>query len=140
MMNKKKLGIAAAVVVIGTAIGMTGLASSAAHAQSAASISITGMAQGGTAGSPVPDVLVSVTCPAGSQAQVSVTATQGGIYTGRTSLFTCTGNPQNETGATTVLSGTSGFIFAGPVSVGASLWISLDPSQEVGTTATVTYP
>jgi hypothetical protein len=36
--------VAAAVVAIGTAIGMTGLASGTARAQSAASIGITGMA------------------------------------------------------------------------------------------------
>jgi hypothetical protein len=140
MMDKKKLGMAAAVVVIGTAIGITGLAGSAARAQSAASISITGMAQARTAGSPIPDVLVSVTCPADDQAQVSVTAAQGDFYTGRTNLFTCTGNPQNETAATVTLSGTSGFIFAGPVSAGASLWISGEAPLDVGTTATVTYP
>ena len=139
-MDKKKLGVAAAVVVIGTAIGITGLAGSAAHAQSAASISITGMAQGGTAGNPEPEVLVAVTCPVGAQAQVSVTAAQGGFYAGRTNLFTCTGNPQNETAGTVALSGTSGFIFAGPVSAGASLWIANELSQDVGTTATVTYP
>jgi hypothetical protein len=132
--------MAAAVVIIGTAIGMTGLAGSAARAQSATSISITGMAQGGTVGNPSPDVLVSVTCPAGDQAQVSVTASQGGFYAGRTNLFTCTGNPQNETAGTVMLSGASGFIFAGPVSAGASLWIAGELSQDVGTTATVTYP
>ena len=140
MMDMKKLGMAAAVVVIGTAIGVTGLTGSAARAQSAASISITGMAQAGTAGSPIPDVLVSVTCPADDQAQVSVTAAQGDFYTGRTNLFTCTGNPQNETVGTTVLSGSGSFIFAGPVSAGATMWVANEPSAEVGTTADVTYP
>lgn len=139
-MNKKKLGVAAAVVVIGTAIGMIGLVGGTAHAQSAASISITGTAQAGTVGSPEPEVLVSVTCPAGDQAQASVTITQGGFYHGSTNLFTCSGSPQNETADTVAVSGTDGFIFAGPVSVGASLWIGAEPSDEVGTTATVTYP
>jgi hypothetical protein len=140
MMDKKKLGMAAAVAVIGTVIGISALAGTAAHAQSAASITITGMAQGGTVGSPTPEVLVSVTCPAGDQAEVSATATQGGFYTGHTNEFTCTGNPQNQTAGTVALSGTSGFIFAGPVSAGASLWIAGQLSQDVGTTATVTYP
>ena len=110
------------------------------RAQSAASISITGMAQGGTTGNPDPEVLVSVTCPAGAWAIVNGTATQGGFYAGHTNEFTCTGNPQNETVVTFALSGTNGLIFAGPASAGASLLMPLDQSQDVGTTATVTYP
>ena len=142
MMDEKRLSVVVAAVVVatGTAIGITGLAGSAAHAQSSASITITGMAQTGPAGNPEPEVLVSVTCPAGIDAQVFVTATQGTFYHGNTNQFICTGSPQNETAGTTELSGVSGFIFPGPVSAGASLWIANQLAQDVGTTATVTYP
>jgi hypothetical protein len=59
MVSKKKLGmVAAALVAIGTAIGVTALTGGAAHAQSASSIAITGMAQGGTITNPYPEVLV----------------------------------------------------------------------------------
>jgi hypothetical protein len=141
MMDKKKLGtVAAALVAIGTATGATMLAGGAAHAQSSSSITITGMAQGGTVGSPEPEVLVSVTCPSGAQAQLTVTALQGSLFHGTSSEFTCTGNPQNETVGTTVLSGSGSFIFAGPVSAGATMWVANEPSAEVGTTTDVTYP
>ena len=142
MMEKKKISmmVAAAVVATGTAIGIIGLAGGTAHAQSSSSITITGMAQGGTAGSPEPEVLVSFTCPAGDFASVNATAAQGGFFTGHTGgSITCTGNPQNETIALTATS-TGGFIFAGPASAGAALDVSGQASLSVGTTATVTYP
>jgi hypothetical protein len=146
-MDKKKLSIvlAAAAVATGAAIGITGLTGGAAHAQSSSSISITGMAQTGPTGNPQPQVLVSVTCPAGSEAEVSATATQGAYFDGQSSEFACTGSPQNEVADVIIIRTTtsddSGFMSAGPVLAGASLWIGGQPfAQYVGTTATVTYP
>lgn len=141
MIGKKRIGLTAlAVATAGTAVAIIAMTVSPAHAQSAASISITGMAQAGTAGSPEPEVLVSVTCPAGAQGQVSVTAAQGGFYAASSSLFTCTGSPQSKAIPTMAISGSTGFIFAGPVSAGAALWIGGMLSQDVGTTAAVVYP
>jgi hypothetical protein len=145
MMNKKKLSmvLAVAVVAAGAAIGMAGLTGGTAHAQSSSSISITGMAQTGSAGNPQPQVLVSVTCPVGNEVEVSATATQGGYFDGSSNLFACTGNPQNEYvyvyRINTTYTTDSAFMSPGPVSVGASLFGGL-PSAWVGTTATVTYP
>jgi hypothetical protein len=139
MMNKKKLAMVAALVAIGAAIGATALTEGAAHAQSSSSVTITGMAQGGTTGSPEPEVLVSVTCPSGAGAEVTVTALQGSLFHG-TDSFTCTGNPQNETVPASLVSGMGAFIFAGPVSAGATLWVANEPADWVGTTASVTYP
>jgi len=141
MMEKKKLSmiVAAAVVATGTAIGIAGLTGGTAHAQSSSSITITGMAQGGTAGNPEPEVLVSITCPAGDFAEVNATATQGGFFAGHSSSITCTGNPQNETLFVVASASQGGFIFAGPVLAGAALDVG-GPSLSVGTTATVTYP
>jgi hypothetical protein len=141
MMNKKLSVMAAtAVVATGTAIGIIGLAGSTAHAQSPSSITITGMAQGGTAGNPEPEVLVSVTCPAGDFASVYATATQGGFFTGHSASITCTGNAQNETIPVVASASTGGFIFAGPASAGAAMDVAGTASESVGTTATVTYP
>ena len=141
-MEKKKLSmmVAATLVATGTAIGITGLAGSTAHAQSPSSITITGMAQGGTAGNPQPEVLVSITCPAGDFASVNATATQGGFFAGHSSSITCTGNPQNETISVVAAANTGGFIFAGPVSAGAAVDVAGAASLSVGTTATVTCP
>lgn len=142
MMEKKKLAMmaAAAVVATGTAIGIIGLTGSTAHAQSSSTITITGMAQGGTAGNPQPEVLVSITCPAGDFAQVNATATQGGFFSGHSSSINCTGNPQNETIFVVAPVSTGGFIFAGPASAGAAMDVAGSASLSVGTTATVTYP
>ena len=142
MVEKKKLSVmvAAAVVAAGTAIGIIGLAGGTAHAQSSSSITITGMAQGGTNGNPQPEVLVSVTCPAGDFAEVNATAMQGGFFTGHSSPITCTGNPQNETISVVAVANTGGFIFAGPASAGAAMDVGGLASLSVGTTATVTYP
>lgn len=141
MMEKKKLAmmVATAVVATGTAIGIIGLTGSTAHAQSSSSITITGMAQGGTVGNPQPEVLVSITCPAGDFASVNATATQGGFFAGHSSSIACTGNPQNET-IFVVASTAGGFIFAGPASAGAAMDVAGTASLSVGTTATVTYP
>jgi hypothetical protein len=141
-MMKKKLSmmVAAAVVATGTAIGVAGLTGSTAHAQSPSSITITGMAQAGSAGSPEPEVLVSITCPAGDFAEVNATATQGGFFSGHSSEITCTGNPQNETIPVVAPISTGGFIFAGPASAGAALDVAGPASLSVGTTATVSYP
>jgi hypothetical protein len=142
MMEKKKLGmmVAAAVVATGTVIGITALAGGAANAQSSSSITVTGMAQAGTVGSPEPEVLVSITCPAGDLASVNATATQGGFFAGHSDTITCTGNPQDETIGVVAPISTGGFIFAGPASAGAAMDVFLQPSLDVGTTATVTYP
>lgn len=142
MMEKKKLGVmvAATLVATGTAIGIIGLTGSTARAQSSSSITITGMAQGGTAGNPQPEVVVSITCPAGDFASVSATATQGGFFSGHSSSIACTGNPQNETISVVAPISTGGFIFAGSVSAGAAMDVAGLASQSVGTTATVTYP
>jgi hypothetical protein len=143
MMGNKKSGViaAAAAVASGTAIGVTALVGGTAHAQATATISITGLTQAGSSGNPAPDVLVSVTCPAGAEGQVSATVTQGVFYDGRSAEFVCTGSPQNETAEEVAITGSTGFISAGPASAGASLWIGGEPSsQYVGTTATVTYP
>ena len=142
MIVKKKPGmmVAAAVLVTGTAIGITGLAGSPAHAQSPSSITITGMAQGGTAASPQPEVLVSVTCPAGDSASVNATAMQGGFFSGHSGSITCTGNPQSETIPVVAPASTGGFIFAGPASAGAAMNVAGAASLDVGTTAAVTYP
>jgi hypothetical protein len=143
-MDKKKLSIvlAAAAVATGAAIGITGLTGGTAHAQSSSSISITGMAQTGTAGSPVGQVLVSITCPVGNYMELSATATQGGYFDGE-SFIHCTGSPQSEYVDVFILNITnnpdSAYLSPGPVSVGASLSGSLT-SLWVGTTATVTYP
>ena len=142
MMEKKKLSVlvAAAVVAAGTAIGITGLAGSTAHAQPSSSITITGMAQTGTVGSPEAEVLVSITCPAGDFAEVDASATQGGFFAGHSNPFTCTGNPQNETIGVLAVANTGESVFAGPASAGATLTIGGQTSLNVGTTASVTFP
>jgi hypothetical protein len=96
------------------------------------------MAQSGTVSNPEPEVVVSLTCPAGLFASVNVTAMQGGFFTGHSSSILCTGNPQNETMA--VGSSAGGFIFAGSVLAGAAVDVGGAASLSVGTTATVTYP
>jgi hypothetical protein len=140
-MNKKKLSmaVAAAAVAMGTAIGVA-VAGGTAHAQSSSSISITGMTQAGPAGNPDPEMVVSVTCPAGAYAEVNVTAQQGYFFTGLVDSFKCNGSPQNEVAGLVPISGEYGSMFAGPVSAGAALTVSSGLSQDVGTTATVTYP
>ena len=142
MIGKKKLATmtAAAAVAAGAAIAIIGLAGGAAHAQAATSLTITGMAVTGPVGSPESEVLVTVTCPAGTYAMVYTTGTQGGFYNGHTSEFICTGNLQNEFTYLEPVSGTSGPLAAGPVSAGATLWLSSGSAQELGTLATVTYP
>jgi hypothetical protein len=100
-MNRvRKLGIIISAAAIG-ATALTGaLWASAAHAQPAASISLTSSTLGGTVGSGYYPVLTfSVTCPVGDDAYAYATVSEGTIATGESSFnaVKCTGDPQSVT-------------------------------------------
>jgi hypothetical protein len=155
-MGIRKRGIitAAAVIAVGTAVGVATLAASTAHAQSSSSITITGVAPATGIFGPesfIPLVTVSITCPADDVFWVNASTVQGATSIGNHSgLATCTGSAETVT-VTTGYPSNSGAaspgVGAGPVFVGATLvWNPQgngDGSagyQYVGTTANLTFP
>jgi|SRR5271154_5717780 len=100
-MNRvRKLGIVFAAAAIG-ATALTGaLWASAAHAQPAASISLTSSTLGGNVGAGYYPILTfSVTCPVGDDAYAYATVSEGTIATGESTFdaVKCSGNPQSVT-------------------------------------------
>jgi hypothetical protein len=138
-LRKRLMLVAAGAVVAGAAIGTATLTAGTAHAQAAGSIAITGATIG-----PPPNntrqVDVSVTCPAGGLAGVSLTVIQGGTTTAGSGQFKCTGTAQQIalTLDSTPVFGT------GPAFAGATLEFSGtslgSPTTYYGTTATVNFP
>jgi hypothetical protein len=140
MISIRKISIAISGVAVAAAAVAVGVTGGTAHAQGAASISISGVEPGPAPATWDPEVTVSVTCPAGDRGMLYAGTFQSAVSSTGSYSFTCTGSAQTLNLVTNYPTSAGGaFAEPGPVIAGASLTTTagFENGPSAGTTATV---